>query len=201
MHCSRPTPVCRHSRRRAILALLAAFAAMFVVARAGAALRTSQRANRMTLDLGADLSDLELPLSSGGVYRIRRDMQRPVLLVYASERCPHCHAELARLAKLMLDEPSIANDLALVVVTPGRPPSNGQPADSGFIPAGLSHLRVFDPLGDIAITLRVRAVPLSLVVGRDGRVRSAHLGQSDRPDLRQRLLAVTSGPVAITETP
>lgn len=191
----------RPSRRRAILALLVAFVAVFAISHASAELRTTQRANRVTLPVGHDLAGITLAAEHGESFKVERSMDRPVLLLYASERCPHCHAELDRLAALMKSEPALASGVALVVVTPGSPSARVQPAIQEFIPSGLEHVRVFDPRGEIAMMLRVRAVPLSLVIGRDGRIASAHVGQSDRPDLRQRLLAAISSPVVNTEAP
>jgi peroxiredoxin len=191
----------RHSRRRAILALLVALIAVFAISRASAELRTTQRANRVTLPAGHDLAGVTLVAEHGESFTVERGMDRPVLLLYASERCPHCHAELDRLAALMRDEPALASGVALVVVTPGSPSARVQPALHEFIPSGLQHVRVFDPRGEIAMMLRVRAVPLSLVIGRDGRIASAHVGQSDRPDLRQRLLDAVSTPIVNTEAP
>ena len=191
----------RQSRRRAILALVVAFGAVFAISRASAELRTSQRANRVTLPAGHDLAGISLAAEQGESFRFERGMDRPILLLYASERCPHCHAELDRLAALMKSEPAIERGVDLVVVTPGTPSARLQPALQEFIPSELRHVRVFESLGEIAMMLRVRAVPLSLVIGRDGRIASAHVGQSDRPDLRQRLLDAMSTPVVNTEAP
>ena len=104
--------------------------------------------------------------------------KRPLAILYVSATCPHCHAELARWRNALLAHPELASRIEVVVITAG-------PDRVTSLPSLGSH--VADPGAQIAHSLGVNVVPLTLIIDTAGVVRSVSTGESDLASITLRL--------------
>ncbi len=109
----------------------------------------------------------ELPLE---VSAISRD--RPVIVLYVSSTCPHCHAELARLATNEALRRLSERGVPIVIIAP---------VDSRRMREKLPGLDVHaldDEDGAIRRRLSVRSVPAMLMFDSAGRVLTTQVGET-----------------------
>jgi hypothetical protein len=130
-----------------------------------------------------------------------RDLPGPTALLYVSERCPHCRAELATWASVA---GSVRGRVALRIVAS---PSSERRA-LAWVPEALRG-RVFgDPGGAIAEALGVRAVPVTLWIDSTGVVRGQRVGRLTPSEIEEWLgrlggfeFDTTPRPTAIGDPP
>lgn len=98
-------------------------------------------------------------------------------VLYVSEQCPHCRAELGHWASLRKAD----EDIPLwIVASPGSELEGLE-----WVPPGLWGRVVSDAEGTIAEALGVRAVPVTLWVDSAGVVRDQRLGASSPSQIRE----------------
>ncbi|MEJ2539162.1 MAG: hypothetical protein P8188_04220 [Gemmatimonadota bacterium] len=130
-------------------------------------------------------------LGDGTPWRTRTDLGGPVALLYVTEGCPHCRADLASWASLASTGPPPP---LWVVVAPG-------PETLTWVPPELRARAVVDHQGSVGRSLGVRAVPVTFWVDGEGVVRWHRMGRSPRTRLLADLgtLAAQSGPAGSSE--
>ncbi len=99
---------------------------------------------------------------------------RPVsrALMFVSETCRHCRAELERWASVAIAYPQLFSEIEVVVIT--AVPLNRK----GIVPAALPHRHIYDKEGAIAAAVNVRVVPLVAFVSANGIVERVAVGQN-----------------------
>lgn len=105
------------------------------------------------------------------------------VVLYASEHCPHCHAELARWMRVVSSTPSVRRSVAVIVLTPPAPPSVVFERTLRRVP----HARVVDSAGVLARQLLVRTVPTTFYVDASDTVRGVTVGQTSDLIIRRQL--------------
>lgn len=102
------------------------------------------------------------------------EVLRPVsrALLFVSETCWHCRAELDRWTSIAIAHPQLFSAIEVVVIT-GAPLTR-----KGFVPAELPHRHIYDREGAIAAAINVRVVPLVAFVSGDGVVSRVAAGQN-----------------------
>lgn len=95
------------------------------------------------------------------------------VVLYASQSCSHCHAELQRWTDLVQRRPDLFAQIDVVVVA-------GATSGAGtWVPAGLPHRYVVDSTRTIASQLAVRVVPYAVYLDGSGRI--THLVRGEQP--------------------
>lgn len=107
---------------------------------------------------------------SGASWDIAGDLGGPAALLYVSDRCPHCRAELRTWGSLKSREGAIE---LWIVASP-----RSEVETLAWVPPRLRGQVVSDAEGHIAEALGVEAVPATLWVDSGGVVRDQWLGRS-----------------------
>lgn len=123
-------------------------------------------------------ASLTLPTTEDAPFDPASLKGKPTLVLFASPTCPHCIAELPIAQRAATAES--ANLVAVFVV------GNKQHAASVTKHAGFTAPVLVDD-GTLRTRYDIKAVPYMLVLGPDGRARSALRGETDEPTLRDAL--------------
>ncbi|MEK9508785.1 hypothetical protein WI460_11360 [Gemmatimonadota bacterium Y43] len=172
-------------RRLAALAALAAFCGLGVLTW----LRVGAVAARHPM-VGLGLPEIELAsaapcVSGAGDARSRFAFEPPGALIYISNSCPHCRAQLRVWSGLLADRGGAP---PWVVVAPG------ESFDSTVIPARLRRRVALDHDARIARVLDARRVPLTVYVDRHRRVAARAEGRQSGAEIARLLSAIGAGP-------
>ncbi len=115
---------------------------------------------------------------------------RRLVVLYASEHCPHCHAELARWMRVVNSTPTVRGGVMLVVLTPqSASASESFERTLRLVP----HARLVDSVGALARQLRVRSVPTTFFVDASDTVRAITVGQTSDLIIRRHLADLMGG--------
>jgi hypothetical protein len=109
-----------------------------------------------------------------------RDLPGSTALLYVSEQCPHCRAELATWASVA---DSLGKGVELwIVASP-----NSESRVLSWVPEALRSRVVGDSQGAIADALGVRAVPVTLWIDPTGVVRDQRVGRYTAAGIERQL--------------
>lgn len=160
----------REGRRR-VLAMVTLTAVVGAVVGIGG-YASASRSRQPTLHVGERLPlELDALFSPGAPRRWGGGLASVVL--YASQSCSHCHAELQRWADLAQRRPDLFAQIDVVVVA-------GATSGAGaWVPAGLPHRYVVDSTRTIASQLGVRLVPYTVYLDGSGHI--THLVSGEQP--------------------
>ncbi|MBA3890393.1 MAG: hypothetical protein H0X64_07675 [Gemmatimonadaceae bacterium] len=103
------------------------------------------------------------------------------IVIYVSDRCPHCASELARWDSLLSSDHGRFRDVRVDVI---RAPG-GDRINHG---AAFARRELVDARGDVARALRIDAVPASFVLAGDGTIVERRVGEAG-PRTIQKFLA------------
>jgi hypothetical protein len=115
--------------------------------------------------------------TDGRVWDPARHLPGGTALVYVSEQCPYCRAELSHWASLQGTD---AAPLPWIVASPGSTVDTPR-----WVPRALRDRVVWDADGAIAASLGIQAVPATLWVDESGIVRLQRLGESSADAIGQ----------------
>lgn len=121
----------------------------------------------------------------GAPWDTARHLGGPAVLLYVSDRCPHCRAELRTWASLGGWEAPVP---LWIVASP-----RSELKTLGWVPPRLRRRVVSDDEGSIAEALGVSAVPATLWVDGDGVVRDQWLGRSSPARLKRAAWRLVAG--------
>ncbi|OIO93637.1 MAG: hypothetical protein AUK03_07975, partial [Anaerolineae bacterium CG2_30_64_16] len=121
--------------------------------------------------VGAALRNFTLTDLSGKQVQLSDYAGRPVLINAWATWCPPCRAEMPALHDFYQDHQ--AEGFTLLAVNAGEAPAQVQ----GFIQqAGFTFPVLLDPNITLLTDLGIRSFPTSILVGRDGKVKTIHVG-------------------------
>lgn len=129
-----------------------------------------------------------------GIARLRGLVGTPVVLNFWATWCEPCEAELETFARLRAAYGSHVPLLAISAEAPGV-------ARTRLAAEHIDAIAVDDDGHRIADLYAVSAIPVTLVLGRDGRVAHVSIGQIDWPELREAvapLVDLTQPPADLT---
>lgn len=116
----------------------------------------------------------------GDPWNPARDLGGPTALLYVSEHCPHCRAELETWASLAATRPEGVP--LWIVASP-----SSEIGALAWVPEALRGGVVGDPDGAIGEALGVRAVPVTLWIDTSGVVRDQRVGRLTAEEIARRL--------------
>ncbi|HEY0996989.1 MAG TPA: hypothetical protein VGD77_13430 [Gemmatimonadaceae bacterium] len=155
-----PALVARHRRAIGVIALLI----VALGAWKGVALTAADREARSPLPVGT-----ALPASLGALLQDATSPDRAAVVMYVSESCPHCAAEVARWDSLDNAGRLPRSLRRLLIVAPA---SDGRRHQASF-----PDLTLLDRDHRLAATLRVRMVPITYWVDARGTIRRVTQGE------------------------
>jgi hypothetical protein len=106
----------------------------------------------------------------------------PVVVMYVNPDCPHCHAELQRLAARIHGNARSARCVGLAIVA-----APTKTLLTTWLPPDLVPLLAWDYDGAVAHTLRATLVPTTAYITRKGVVVARVVGESDERSTQRRL--------------
>jgi cytochrome c biogenesis protein CcmG/thiol:disulfide interchange protein DsbE len=148
---------------------------------------TIDQAREGPLAAGEVVPAFSAPAIDGSTVRWTGRPERPTVLAVWASWCPHCQAELPRLAAALDRHPGV--DLVTVVTAIGQRPGPTPP--EYLASEGLSFpVAVDDASGTLARGLGVQGFPTVYYVGADGRVVGVTVGEVDAAQLEAMLEAL-----------
>lgn len=135
--------------------------------------------------VGEDAPDLALPLLGGGESRLSEFRGQVVVLDFWATWCPPCVDSLptlGRVAREFTDQ-----GLVTLAVNGDKGPNREQKVQSFLRAMGIDDLTVALDDGRAAGAMRVRALPTLVILDREGRVASSHVGALPEEALRSLL--------------
>lgn len=126
--------------------------------------------------------DLDLPLLGGGASRIAEHRGKVVVLDFWATWCPPCVDSLPALGKVSREFAD--RGVVTFAVNRDEGPNREQLVQSFVKGLGIADLPVALDDGQAAGAMRVRALPTLVILDREGRVASSHVGALREEELR-----------------